>query len=41
MIAGGAPATPFLHHGDHVAMQALAPGGSPFGAIGQKVAVTG
>jgi len=41
MIAGGAPATPFLHHGDHVAMQALAPDGSPFGAIGQKVAVIG
>ncbi|WP_206244793.1 fumarylacetoacetate hydrolase family protein [Novosphingobium terrae] len=37
MIASGAPATPYLHYGDRVEMQALAPGGSPFGAIGQQV----
>lgn len=37
MIAGGAPATPFMRYGDRVAMQALAPGGSPFGTIDQQV----
>lgn len=37
MIDTGAPITPFLRFGDRVAMQALAPGGSPFGTIAQNV----
>jgi fumarylacetoacetate (FAA) hydrolase len=37
MIDTGAPITPFLRFGDRVTMQAIAPGGSPFGVIGQNV----
>jgi fumarylacetoacetate (FAA) hydrolase len=37
MIRTGAPVTPFLRFGDRVGMQAPAPGGSPFGAIDQRI----
>lgn len=37
MIEHGAPRTPFLRFGDHVRLEAVADGGSPFGSTDQRV----